>query len=190
MDFDFPDEGLGGLIRQQEEESSNLGLLPNIKFDLDKVRYASNLTLDLNETTINGTEDLEDILLDIKSHINGEWEISGVAFYSLLTLYILVMVSGSFSNGMVLFAIFYRRTMRTAHNSFIATLAVSDFLLCIVTLPVNLWEMLFEKWPFGKHTDYLCSTMMAAQKFPIFLSSLAIVAIGWDRYRCVITPDR
>jgi len=80
--------------------------------------------------------------------------------------------------------------MRTAHNSFIGTLATSDFLLCLITLPVNLWEMLFQKWPFGQDTETLCSFMMAVKKFPIFFSSLAIIGIGWDRYRSVITPER
>ena len=80
--------------------------------------------------------------------------------------------------------------MRTAHNSLIGTLATSDFLLCLITLPVNLWEMIIQRWPFGANTETLCSFMMAAQKFPIFLSSLAIIGIGWDRYRCVITPER
>jgi len=107
-----------------------------------------------------------------------------------MTLYILVIVIGSCENALVLFAILSRRTMRTAHNAFIGTLAMSDFLLCSITLPVNLREMTLEKWPFGKHAQTLCSMMMAAQKFPIFLSSMAIIAIGWDRYRCVITPER
>ena len=82
--------------------------------------------------------------------------------------------------------------MRTAHNAFIGTVALSDLMLCTVTLPINLRSMVSENWPFGdgQSSEILCSLSMAAQKFPIFLSSMAIILIGWDRYRCVITPGR
>ena len=80
--------------------------------------------------------------------------------------------------------------MRTAHNAFIGALAMSDLMLCTVTLPINLWEIFNEKWIFGEQSQILCGFTMAAQKFPIFLSSMSIVVIGWDRYRGVITPER
>ena len=84
-----------------------------------------------------------------------------------------------------------RKSMRTAHNAFIGTVALSDLMLCTVTLPINLRAMVSENWPFGdQNSEILCSLSMAAQKFPIFLSSMAIILIGWDRYRCVITPGR
>ena len=85
---------------------------------------------------------------------------------------------------------FYRKRMWTVSNAFIGALALSDLMLCTVTLPINLWEMVYEKWPFGEQTQALCGLTMAAQKFPIFFSSMSIVAIGWDRYRGVITPER
>ena len=80
--------------------------------------------------------------------------------------------------------------MWTVSNAFIGALALSDLMFCTVTLPINLWEMVYEKWPFGEQTQALCGLTMAAQKFPIFFSSMSMVAIGWDRYRSVITPYR
>ena len=65
-----------------------------------------------------------------------------------------------------------------------------DDLLKLI-FPINLRSMVSENWPFGdQSSEILCSLSMAAQKFPIFLSSMAIILIGWDRYRCVITPGR
>ena len=185
----------------QKEAPPVPGFLDNFDTDLfstlNSLDFSENTSI-LHENTSSSlsiprafeSNSLEDILEGIKGRISGEWELSGAVFYVLTTLYILVILTGAFGNLMVLFAILYRKTMRTAHNSFIGTLAMSDFLLCLVTLPVNLWEMLFEKWPFGEDAHILCSLMMAAQKFPIFLSSMAIVAIGYDRYRCVITPEK
>ena len=82
--------------------------------------------------------------------------------------------------------------MRTAHNAFIGTVALSDLMFCTLTLPINLRSMVSENWPFDEDQslEILWSLSMAAQKFPIFLSSMAIILIGWDRYRCVITPGR
>ena len=96
----------------------------------------------------------------------------------------------NFTNFQKIFFL-YRKSMRTAHNAFIGTVALSDLMLCTLTLPINLRSMVSENWPFGdQNSEILCSLSLAAQKFPIFLSSMAIILIGWDRYRCVITPGR
>ena len=68
--------------------------------------------------------------------------------------------------------------MWTVSNAFIGALALSDLMFCTVTLPINLWEMVYEKWPFGEQTQALCGLTMAAQKFPIFFSSMSMVAIA------------
>ena len=73
---------------------------------------------------------------------------------------------------------FYRKRMWTVSNAFIGALALSDLMFCTVTLPINLWEMVYEKWPFGEQTQALCGLTMAAQKFPIFFSSMSMVAIA------------
>ena len=139
----------------------------------------------------NNDPDLTQFIEDLEGRIIGrQSEISIYCFYSILCLYIVVILIGSMGNILVLIAVFGRKSMRTAHNSFIGILAFSDFILCIIYLPFNLWEMLLQQWPFGPDTEHLCSFVMAIQKMPVFLSSLAIMAIGWDRYRCVFNPDR
>lgn len=212
MDFDLPnfkEEGLGSiatrlgsLLPTFEDQSDNLtsslvGLnLDNHNIDLNFSKLSSTNNLysfegdKASNETFQKDHDLQDFLKEIRGHISGESEISQAVFYTLMIIYIVVILAGGTGNALVVLATLSRKSMRTGHNSFIGTLAMSDFLLCMVTLPVNLWEMLFEKWPFGRDTETLCSLMMAAQKFPIFLSSMAIIAIGWDRYRCVITPER
>lgn len=206
MDFDFPNvDGLSKLgldldrLAKIEEDLEGNSTSPKLNLEgldmdigLNFSKLSTNNLYDgsgSNET-FQQDNDLQDFLNDLRGHISGESEVSRVVFYTLMTMYIVVILAGGCANALVVLATLCRKSMRTGHNSFIGTLAMSDFLLCMITLPVNLWEMLFEKWPFGKHTETLCSLMMAAQKFPIFLSSMAIIAIGWDRYRCVITPER
>ena len=137
----------------------------------------AKLHLDLNDLDLNKTnhEEVKDVNLPS---------------YLMATCMILVIIFGSCGNTLVLFASLYRKNMRNSHNAFIGTLATADLMNCLVTLPVNLWEMFYQKWAFGQQTETLCSLIMAAQKFPMFLSSMAIVAIAWDRYRCVFKPER
>ena len=46
--------------------------------------------------------------------------------------------------------------MRTARNTFIATLAIADLILCLFTVPVTLADILTKYWPFGSETYLLC----------------------------------
>ena len=49
---------------------------------------------------------------------------------------------------------------------------------------------MYRRWPFGPETQWLCRLANAGQAVPIFMSSLAIVAIACDRYRCIIQPEK
>jgi hypothetical protein len=57
-------------------------------------------------------------------------------------------------------------------------------------MPITLWELLFEQWPFGANTTLLCRCFAAGKVLPLFMSSMGIVAVGWDRYRCIIQSER
>ena len=46
--------------------------------------------------------------------------------------------------------------MHTARNTFIATLAIADLILCLFTVPVTLADILTKYWPFGSETYLLC----------------------------------
>ena len=63
-----------------------------------------------------------------------------------------------------------------------------DLVLCSYTMPITLWQIIrgSTKWPFGPETEWACGFVVSAQAVPLFMSSMAIVAIAWDRYRCVL----
>ena len=187
FDFEFP---LPPMFLNSSKISKIEALLASSESTESETSNHSDLTLP--PTSEFGATNLSAFLEDIKRDISvgNKDQINRVCFYVTLVLYIVVISIGSCGNVLVVIAVFWRKNMRTVHNSFIGTLAFSDFFLCIVSLPVNLWEMLFQQWPFGPETATLCSLVLTAQQMPIFLSSLAIMAIGWDRYRCVITPER
>ncbi len=109
---------------------------------------------------------------------------------AVLTAYAIVVACGIFGNVLVLAAVFGRPSMRTAHNFFVAALACADLFLCAVSMPITVWELLSEKWMFGYDTLWLCRMVMSAQAVPLFMSSMAIVAIAMDRYRSVVQNQR
>ncbi len=152
----------------------------NVSTNLGSVDYPGNLT----------ASDLSDFLEDIKENLLGKTSLSSASFSTITALFLVVIVFGSAGNVLVVLAVWWRPVMRTPHNIFIGTLAASDLFLCLLSMPVTLWEILFEKWPFGPTTGILCRIVVATQKVPIFMSSMSIAAIGWDRYWAVVQSER
>ena len=144
----------------------------------------------LNQTNGNGTDDLTSILQDLQGSLTGKPNISSFWSAILTISYTLVICIGLAENIIVLCAIFcHKQLLSTTHNLLIATLALSDLLLCGITLPTNIWELLNKQWPFGANSKTLCQFFKAAEKFPLFLSATAIIAIAWDRYRGIVASN-
>ncbi len=140
--------------------------------------------------SLDEIDDLEQLLDDVRGTIDNVGAISSPSlFWTLCLVYLLFIVVGFFGNVLILWAVLGRESMRTARNVFIVTLALSDLVLCCFTMPSTLWEVLYRRWPFGESTVWLCKLVNAGQATPVFMSSLSIVAIALDRYRCIIQPD-
>ena len=60
-----------------------------------------------------------------------------------------MIVLGSVGNLMVIYVVARNPTMRTARNVFIVNLAISDLMLCLITMPLTLIEILYLTWQFG-----------------------------------------
>ena len=67
---------------------------------------------------------------------------SQITFYLLSILYGIVIFIGVVGNFVILYAILSKGAMRTARNYFIVILALSDLMLCIMTMPLTLWIVL------------------------------------------------
>ena len=51
---------------------------------------------------------------------------------------------------MVIYVVARNPFMRTARNVFIVNLAISDLMLCLITMPLTLVEILYVTWQFGE----------------------------------------
>lgn len=85
---------------------------------------------------------------------NFYWRHRGAGY--MLLLYGLVCTFGALANLLVLVAFLRTPHLRNLRNYFIANLAVSDLLMCIVTAPVTLYLTLNLFWPFG---NFACQTV-------------------------------
>ena len=95
--------------------------------------------------------DLKKLLEGFRENLDSSGEIGKVSFYSVSIIYVLAIVVGLCGNILIVTAVLGRKRMRTARNVFIVTLALSDLILCIFTMPSTLWEV--SLWP-NVHLHY------------------------------------
>ena len=76
--------------------------------------------------------------------------------------------------------------MRTARNIFIATLAVADSTICLVTMPMTMVGVLAKYWPFGRNTWLLCKIVRTSPPVTVFFSSYTMAFIAIDRHRFIV----
>ncbi|XP_059469619.1 neuropeptide F receptor [Neocloeon triangulifer] len=157
-------------------------------------RYFQQLNLSYNYSDfmlswlLNNTHQFIDHDIILKYSRNRSLD-SSWTFFGLVAAYSLLIVLGSCGNGLVVVAVVRKPAMRTARNLFIVNLAVSDLLLCLVTMPLTLMEVLTTYWPLGTH-DLPCKMLGAMQATSIFVSTISITAIALDRYHVIVYPTR
>ena len=59
----------------------------------------------------------------------------------LVMAYVLLLVTGLLGNILIIWSVLWHESMRSARNVFITTLAISDLILCLFTMPTTLWEV-------------------------------------------------
>ena len=70
----------------------------------------------------------------------------------------------------------------TTTNSLIASLAISDLLVTVFNIPLNVARLLLEEWPFGQ---FLCFFVPFVQVMAVYVSSFTMAVIAIHRWRSV-----
>lgn len=104
-----------------------------------------------------------------------------------ITLYSFVSCFGGLGNLLVMTAVVRNPQMRIPRNYFIINLALSDFLMCTITVPFTAYMALNTFWKFGW---FACKFVSMAQAINAFVSTMSITAIGMDRYWVIIFPTK
>lgn len=134
-------------------------------------------------------QESQDIAYNILKLYELNRKVDGSAYYCLIVAYTLLILLGSCGNILVVCVVIRKPAMRTARNMFILNLAISDLLLCLVTMPLTLMEILTRYWPLG-HNAFICKMIGTSQAISIFVSTLSITAIALDRYQVIVYPTR
>ena len=149
-----------------------------------------------SSTTVDNASLMEanssgDVMLDLSIYLRfaSNRRVHDAAFYSLISAYSLLMVIGAAGNLLVVYAVVRQPAMRTVRNVFIINLAVSDLLLCVVTMPLTMMEVLSNTWQLG-NSPFLCKMVGSLQAISIFVSTMSIAAIALDRYQLIVYPTQ
>ncbi len=103
----------------------------------------------------------------------------------VLTIYVAVILVGTVGNTVVVYVVARHRKMHNVTNILIANLALSDVGLCIFSLPIQLYYQLTDHWIFG---ESLCRIIFSAFAVPVYVSTLTILLIAYDRYWLIVYP--
>ncbi|KAL4648828.1 endothelin B receptor-like isoform X2 [Arapaima gigas] len=99
----------------------------------------------------------------------------------------LIFVVGIIGNSTLLRIIYKNKCMRNGPNVLIASLALGDLLYILIAIPVNVFKLLAEDWPFGVH---ICKLTPFIQKASVGITVLSLCALSIDRYHAVTSWSR
>ncbi|KAM9849907.1 endothelin receptor type B-like [Aulostomus maculatus] len=99
----------------------------------------------------------------------------------------LIFVVGIIGNSTLLRIIYKNKCMRNGPNVLIGSLALGDLLYIIIAIPINVFKLIVEDWPFGV---YVCKLMPFIQKASVGITVLSLCALSIDRYHAVTSWSR
>ncbi|XP_062855780.1 endothelin receptor type B-like [Trichomycterus rosablanca] len=98
-----------------------------------------------------------------------------------------IFVVGIIGNSTLLRIIYKNKCMRNGPNVLIGSLALGDLLYILIAIPLNVFKLLAEDWPFGV---YICKLMPFIQKTSVGITVLSLCALSIDRYHAVTSWSR
>ena len=108
-------------------------------------------------------------------------QIPGVAA-TIVVFYTIVAVLAILGNMSVIWTVWRNNNMHTVTNYYIVNLAVSDFLVASLVMPLKLLEYTSDcSWHVFR-TDALCTVVYYLLPIFVFTSVLTLVAISIERY--------
>jgi len=112
-----------------------------------------------------------------KDFTQTEWVRAG-----FIVLYVIIVVLSVVGNFMVIWTIARNRHMRTTTNYYILNLAVADFLVALVVMPLKLTEYTAPcQWHVFSRHNALCPMLYYILPVFVFTSVLTLAAISVER---------
>ncbi|XP_048356010.1 neuromedin-U receptor 1 [Sphaerodactylus townsendi] len=109
-------------------------------------------------------------------------------FIPICTTYLLIFVVGAVGNTLTCLVIIQHRIMRTPTNYYLFSLAVSDLLVLLLGMPLEIYEM-WSNYPFLLGAGGCCFKTLLFEAV-CFASILNVTALSVERYIAVVHPLR
>jgi muscarinic acetylcholine receptor M3 len=115
----------------------------------------------------------------------------GAGRYSIPQMVVIAILAGALSlatvvgNFMVMISFKIDKQLQTISNYFLFSLAVADFAIGLISMPLFTVYTLFGYWPLGPH---ICDTWLALDYLASNASVLNLLIISFDRYFSVTRP--
>jgi hypothetical protein len=100
---------------------------------------ANNVTSNISGTVLTMIPAFGDVELDLSviERFRSNRRVNDVAFFCLVAAYCVLIIFGTIGNSLVVYVVACQPAMRTARNVFVVNLAISDLLLCLITMPLT-----------------------------------------------------
>jgi leucokinin receptor len=139
---------------------------------------AANTSLPVNNT--NGTESVVDACLLHAFNYTDFTQLQEVRV-TYIVLYSVVIFLSVMGNLMVIWTVVINKHMHTVTNYYIVNLAVSDFLVSFLVMPLKLMELTAPCEMSIFNSDALCGVLSYILPVFVFSSILTLVAISIER---------
>ncbi|XP_006984307.2 neuromedin-U receptor 1 [Peromyscus maniculatus bairdii] len=140
-----------------------------------------------NGSVVNGSFDPEDLNLTdeaLRLKYLGPQQLE--LFVPVCAMYLLIFVVGTVGNGLTCTVILHHKAMKTPTNFYLLSLAVSDLLVLLVGLPLELYEMR-HNYPFQLGASG-CYFRILLFETVCLASVLNVTALSVERYVAVVHP--
>ncbi|ESP05281.1 hypothetical protein LOTGIDRAFT_102897, partial [Lottia gigantea] len=103
----------------------------------------------------------------------------------LLILYIPIFLLAVLGNSSVLMIILWHPPLRTITNLFLVNLAMADFSVCIVCIPMAVGQAVYSVWIYG---EFMCKVTGFLQGVTVVASIFTIAVLSLDRLLAIRHP--
>lgn len=112
--------------------------------------------------------------------------------YFNTVLLCIIFIVGMVGNATLLRIIYQNKCMRNGPNALIASLALGDLMTIIIGIPINVFKLLAQRFPFVESPFglFLCKMVPFTQKASVGITVLNLCALSVDRYRAVASWSR
>ncbi|KZS12130.1 putative NPFG-protein-coupled receptor, partial [Daphnia magna] len=101
--------------------------------ELDSSLFNLSFTTDGSNSTSDPAVELD---MSVIERFRSNRRVNDLAFFCLVAAYCILIIFGTIGNSLVVYVVARQPAMRTARNVFVVNLAISDLLLCLITMPL------------------------------------------------------